>query len=631
MKKMSKRMLSLLLSLVILASLCTVVFTANAADTAITIYFKNTKGWSTVNAYVWPKGGEGAVKWPGTAMTNLGDNIFSFEVPSGNDMIIFNGNNQQTDDLTIPGDNYIYDGTKWDVYDVSSVEPVITVSKKDGSSFKSDTLDVTVTVSYADSATYSIDGKAAVSFTDSAVVTVGSGIAVGATTTLTVTATNSNGTVTQTYTYTKKEAGVIDGDGSTSPALDGYYATNPNGQVGKQASISIDGSISDWDSSMLIAQGVANDDPRVYRDSSMHEIPVDDYALYAAWDNSNLYLMWEMANVQDSVAPADDFPLTQGNLWIYNLPFFLYLSIDPEIEGDGTVETGGTVWDTGTTIDANIDTIVAYSTNASNGPFLYKANDEGKIVYDDTKYSAIKLAYGNDTISSELWGVDKGHGSWNNRVAGDTLDSTSKWVNFYESGMKHSKKLDMFYEMSIPLDLLGISASELTSNGIGVMKISTFGTSAMNTLPADPSTWDNAAEEYSKDPSSSMEKEDSDHITVPLARIGKALEGGTTPTPKPTVPQPTQPQPTQPQPTDPTVPDVGTSYMIGDADGNGKIAVVDATVIQRVLADIISKDEIDAKAADCNKNDKLEIVDATLIQRYLAEYENPYGIGTTTR
>lgn len=77
---------------------------------------------------------------------------------------------------------------------------------------------------------------------------------------------------------------------------------------------SIDGDKSDWDSSMLIAQGTANDDPRVYRPGSMYEIAMDDYALYAAWDNDNLYLMWEMANVQDIVAPNDDFPLSQGNL-----------------------------------------------------------------------------------------------------------------------------------------------------------------------------------------------------------------------------------------------------------------------------------------------------------------------------
>lgn len=623
MKKLSKRVLSLVLSILILASLCTVVLTANAADT-ITVYFNNTLGYNPVNAYYWPKGGSGPIAWPGTAMTSLGDNIYSIEVPAGNDMIIFNGSGKQTGDLTIPGDNYIYDGSKWAIYDVSSVEPVISASKKDGASFKSETLDVVITVNYADSATYSVDGGAAVSFADTATVTVGNGVAVGATTTITVTATNANGTVTQTYTYTKKQAGVVDGDGSTAPALSGYYATNPDGQVGKQASITIDGSISDWDSSMLIAQGVANDDPRVYPNSSMHEIAVDDYALYAAWDNSNLYLMWEMANVQDSVAPADDFPLSQGNLWIYNLPIFFYFSIDPEIEGDGTVESGATLWDSGITLDANIDTVVALSTNYSNGPYVYKSNDEGKIVYNDTKVSSIKLEWGNGSISENLYGVDKGHGQWNNRVPGDTLDDTSKWVDFYETGMKHSKDLDMFYEMSIPLDVLGVSASELTANGIGLMKVSTFGTSAMNTLPADPSTWDNADKEYSSDPSTSQEKEDADHITVPLARIGKLLEGGSTPTPTPTPTTPTE-KPTDAQTDVPTNP--SASYICGDVNGDGEVTVTDATMVQRAVASIVTLTATQMLAADANGDGDVSVIDATAIQRYVAKINDNYNIG----
>lgn len=620
MKKLSKRVLSLVLSLLILVSLCTVMLTVSAADT-ITVFYKGT-GWSQVTAYYWPKGGSGPVAWPGTPMTSLGDNIYSVEVPVANNCIIFSNNGaSQTKDLDIPGDNYLYDGSTgtWVLHDPDSAMPVITASKKTGSSFKSDTLDVTFTVQFADSASYSVDGSTAKSFTDSAVVTVGQGVAFGSTTSVTVTATNKNGTVTETYTYTKKQAGVVEGDGSTAPALDGYYATNPNGQVGKQANISIDGSISDWDSSMLIAQGVANDDPRVYCNSSMHEIAIDDYALYAAWDNSNLYLMWEMANVQDSIAPADDFPLSQGNLWIYNLPIFFYFSIDPEIEGDGTVATGGTVWDSGITLDANIDTVIACSTNGYNGPFVYKANDEGKIVYSDTVYSSIKYMWGNDSISSNLYGVDKGHGQWNNRVPGDTLDSSSAWVDFYETGMSHSKKLDMFYEMAIPLDLLGISASELTANGIGLMKVSTYGTSAMNTLPADPSTWDNATGEYSKDPSTSAEKEDEDHITVPLARIGKLLSSSPV---KPTTP--TTPS-TPTTPTTPSTPSGTDKYMLGDADGDGNIAVTDATLVQQYCAKVTNA--ISFKGADVDGDGKISVMDATLIQNYLAKIDTKYDIG----
>ena len=95
---------------------------------------------------------------------------------------------------------------------------------------------------------------------------------------------------------------------SAAGTLTSYYKTNPNNQVGTQKTISIDGDLSDWNSSMLIAQGTANDDPRVYRENSMHELPVDLYALYGAYDDNNLYLMWEMTNVGDAPCPTPPPP-----------------------------------------------------------------------------------------------------------------------------------------------------------------------------------------------------------------------------------------------------------------------------------------------------------------------------------
>ena len=37
------------------------------------------------------------------------------------------------------------------------------------------------------------------------------------------------------------------------------YATNPNGQVGKEKTITVDGDASDWSEDLLIAQGAAWD------------------------------------------------------------------------------------------------------------------------------------------------------------------------------------------------------------------------------------------------------------------------------------------------------------------------------------------------------------------------------------
>ena len=593
------------------------MMTANAAGS--TVYYKGGN-WSTVYCYMWNGSGEQKnAEWPGVAMTN-NDGIWEYEPNGTYQNVIFNngsgGSGNQTDDLTYPGAGYLYDGStnQWIEYNPGPKMPSISASKKDGASFKSETLDVTITVTDADSASYSVDGGAAKSFTGTAVVTVGAGVAVNSTTTITVTATNANGTTTKTFTYTKKAQGAVsDGDGSTSPALDGYFSTNPDNQVGKKANISIDGSISDWDSSMLIAQGVANDDPRVYRPNSMYEIAMDDYALYAAWDDSNLYLMWEMANVQDAVAPSDTYPISQGNLWINNMPIFLYLSIDPSIEGDGSTTTDATVWNSGITLDANIDTVIACSTNGSNGPFVYKTNDDGKIVYNDNRQSSIKMMWGNEVISTELWGIDEGYGHYNNRVPGDVLDETSKWIDFYKDP-EHSKGIDMFYEMAIPFDVLGISASELEANGIGIMKVSTFGTSGMNSLPADPSMWDNADLDYSGQEPNSREKEDADHITVPLARIGKMLDGGSGPVNPPVDPPVDQP----------IVP--GEGYLIGDADDDQVVSIMDATTIQRASASLGEITGDGKKAGDVDRDGVVSVMDATSIQRFLAGFDDGYNI-----
>ena len=162
MKKLSKRVLSLVLSLVILASLCTVMLTASAFDGG-TVFIRVGASYGPPNAYYWPKGGNGPVAWPGTAMTSEGDGVFSINVPAGNNCIIFNNGGSQTKDLDIPGANYLYDlsTNQWEEFSVGPKAPSVDASKKNGASFKGETLDVVITVKDADSATYSVDGGAA--------------------------------------------------------------------------------------------------------------------------------------------------------------------------------------------------------------------------------------------------------------------------------------------------------------------------------------------------------------------------------------------------------------------------------------------------------------------------------------
>ena len=79
--------------------------------------------------------------------------------------------------------------------------------------------------------------------------------------------------------------------------------------------------------------------------------------------------------------------------------------------------------------------------------------------------------------------------------------------------------------MSIPLSALGISKDYIEKHGVGAMLISTFGASGTGSLPMDMTFLDNAQTPYSADESTSGEKEDTDLVSVPLAKIGN-LKGG---------------------------------------------------------------------------------------------------------
>ena len=69
------------------------------------------------------------------------------------------------------------------------------------------------------------------------------------------------------------------------------------------------------------------------------------------------------------------------------------------------------------------------------------------------------------------------------------------------------------------------------------------------------------------------------------------------------------------------------SYVRGDADGDGTVTIMDATVIQRRLVELPTPN-FDERAADVD-GDGLNITDATWIQRYLAEFDNIYHINET--
>ena len=71
-----------------------------------------------------------------------------------------------------------------------------------------------------------------------------------------------------------------------------------------------------------------------------------------------------------------------------------------------------------------------------------------------------------------------------------------------------------------------------------------------------------------------------------------------------------------------------TNHIIGDADGDGAVTVLDATRIQRVLAGYDSNEKAKAERFAALSDGVLSILDATSIQRWLAGFTTPYAIGS---
>lgn len=65
--------------------------------------------------------------------------------------------------------------------------------------------------------------------------------------------------------------------------------------------------------------------------------------------------------------------------------------------------------------------------------------------------------------------------------------------------------------------------------------------------------------------------------------------------------------------------------LIGDADMDGSVTILDATRIQRWLASLVTDADIDKEAADITGKG-ITILDATRIQRYLADFDDGYPI-----
>lgn len=155
---------------------------------------------------------------------------------------------------------------------------------------------------------------------------------------------------------------------STGGQLCGKYATNPNGKVGVQKTITIDGDASDWSEDMLIAQG-------------------------AAWDVANHY---------------------KGGR-VLDVPLILALSVDPSSTSMSNKNTSGNpIWGQkmGLEFNQHVDHLFYMSGKPGLGkPAMFTAVDEnGNTDYEEGCHiyntAGIEYKMAATNICSSIWGLN---------------------------------------------------------------------------------------------------------------------------------------------------------------------------------------------------------------------------------
>ena len=382
------------------------------------------------------------------------------------------------------------------------------------------------------------DGNAKVSYSESS----GS---VTSSSPKTITITVKNGTKTSTYTLTVSYEVLVQNQ---------YYWTNKNGAVGTNKTIS---SWSDWTEAERIGQCASYDDPRTWW--GIHEVPYDAYALYAAYDDTNLYIMVELTNAVDRAKFMYYDYAASDNAWWDNRDIPLGLAINtgkaatpakgPYMDTAGSsVIWGGDTGGINFTDSEGMDYVLYHSSKYGYAdhksafvgvgkPGLFKVTDSGTFSYKEpyclsvntgtTKgTSGIDIKYKrNLQVSTKVWcenspaaedPINQNRESSLHQTGEELMTST----NYIDLGTESSLGLDMSYWYTIPLSTLGIDKNYLETKGIGIRQLTTNGGSLMDCIPWDPCMVDVAAGECSDDKSTSAEKRDVDEIKTPQARIG---------------------------------------------------------------------------------------------------------------
>lgn len=511
----------------------------------ITIYYDNSAtNWAKVHIHYW--GGQGTT-WPGVKMTQVNETVWKYTFPSsaGVDGVVFNdsqnsGGEQSADYKGGLKDGHIYKcagGNKGAVTDEGEYDDngeelpeVPTVKAKPGNNHRfSDKVEVTLTVTPEAAIYYTLDGTtptaASTRYTSPITITESCTL-----TTYAITAENMS--QVQTFKYTKLN--LVTHTPGTNLITD-YYKVNPDGKVGSNRTVNAkytklsndnrmcvaDNALTNWTEADLICQGVARDIASAFK--GKHEYPViDTYAIYAAYDATNLYLAVQYVYSVWDIYGDGKADNLRAKPYQMDGRIMIAFDLDPEKEFEGVLEGGNnTIWDNDgqyNKFNNGTDAILLCSTKSTSGvPGLFFPTPQGFASYDPQYCLGLPSPFygcqdGLLPSINHIWGL------YDFEKDPEELKCNDSFIDIIGEVPTSQHTV---YEFTIPLSRLGITEDYIKNTGIGVMVIDTYGQGAIGATPYDPATFDNAKTAYSKDPSSSAEKEDLDIFTSPHARIGK--------------------------------------------------------------------------------------------------------------
>lgn len=516
-----------------------------------TIYYDNSATqWESVGIHYW---GGPETSWPGVEIDHVEGDIWAYTFPSDPSKLsgflfkhaTLTGDTNQTADYSkAPQKNHLYKGaggskgkvTDEGVYNgtPAPTTATVTANPKTGTRF-SDQITVTLTVAPVVPIYYTTDGTTP----SKSSAQYSSPLTFSKTTELrTLTVTEEGVEKQQTFVYTKRQA-VEMNNGSLQTD---YYKVNPDGKTGSNRTVNTkftkhpntnyqciaDNALTNWTDDDLICQGVARDIASAFK--GKHEYPViDSYAIYGAYDAENLYLgvqyvysVWDAGG--DGKSDND-----RHRPWMMDGRIMLAFDLDPQKEFEGILTDGNTIWDADgqyNIMNNGTDCIWLGNTKPTVGvPALFFPNADGKASYDP----AYCVTFG----SEPFYGVANGLLScidhiWGQADFGYDPEELRTNDGFVDLIGEVARDKHTFYEWKFPLSKLGVTEQYIKDNGIGVMVIDTYGQGAIGATPYDACVFDNANTSYSKDPSTSAEKEDKDIFTAPHARIGGKVDTGLT-------------------------------------------------------------------------------------------------------